>query len=158
VPVAVAALTRSGPGMPYGAPQTASASADISALMNVLSIERSRSGDADSSCSCRNRAGPVLLGAVIADVFFRSTVRGLPKDHAMAALTRLRHAQQGRSAHHSGGRNSRGAHMQADPILDLSDTADLAEQVDRWLIQIGADAGLTGMEDLVTRMREPSRI
>jgi len=52
---------------------------------------------------------------------------------------------------------SRGAHMQADPILDLSDPADLAEQVDRWLIQIGADAGLTGMEHLVTMMREPSR-
>jgi hypothetical protein len=39
---------------PYGAPQTASASADIKVLMNVTSIERSRSGDADASCSCRN--------------------------------------------------------------------------------------------------------
>ena len=71
---------------PYAAPQTASASADISALMNVVSIERSRSGDADSSWSCRKRAGSILLGAVIVDVSFRSTVRGLPKDHAVAAL------------------------------------------------------------------------
>jgi hypothetical protein len=45
--------------------QTASASVDMSALMNVVSIERSRSGAADSSRSCRNRAGSILLGAVI---------------------------------------------------------------------------------------------
>jgi hypothetical protein len=39
--------------------------ADISVLTNVVSIERSRSGDADASWSCRNRAGSILLGAVI---------------------------------------------------------------------------------------------
>jgi hypothetical protein len=37
----------------------------MSALMNAVSIERSKSGDADSSWSCRNRAGSILLGAVI---------------------------------------------------------------------------------------------
>jgi hypothetical protein len=43
--------------------------------------------------------------------------------------------------------------MQADPVLDLSDRADRAEQVDRWLTQIGADAGLVGMERLINEMR-----
>jgi hypothetical protein len=36
----------------------------MSVLMNVVSIERSRSGDADASWSCRKRAGSILLGAV----------------------------------------------------------------------------------------------
>ncbi|MGO8956928.1 MAG: hypothetical protein ACLQFR_06115 [Streptosporangiaceae bacterium] len=48
---------------------------------------------------------------------------------------------------------SHGAHMLADPALDLSDTADRAEQADRWLIQIAADAGLLGMEQLISKMR-----
>src|SRR5580704_17463841 len=52
--------------MPYGAPQIASASADISVFTNVVSIERSRSKDADASWSCRKRAGSMLLGAAIA--------------------------------------------------------------------------------------------
>ena len=52
---------------------------------------------------------------------------------------------------------SRGAHMQADPVLDLSDPTDRTEQVDRWLIQIGADAGLVGIERLVTEMRASAR-
>jgi hypothetical protein len=34
--------------------------------MNVVNIERSRSGDADPNCSCRNRVGSILDGAVIA--------------------------------------------------------------------------------------------
>jgi hypothetical protein len=55
---------RSGDGVPYGAPHIASASADISVFTNVVSIERSRSGDADASWSCRKRAGSILLGAV----------------------------------------------------------------------------------------------
>jgi hypothetical protein len=59
-------FTRSGPGIPYGAPHIASASADISVLMKAVSIERSRSGDADASWSCRKRAGSILLGAVTA--------------------------------------------------------------------------------------------
>jgi hypothetical protein len=34
--------------------------------MNVVNIERSRSGDAEDSCSCRNWVGSILDGAVIA--------------------------------------------------------------------------------------------
>jgi hypothetical protein len=34
--------------------------------MNVVNIWRSKSGDADPSCSCRNRDGSILDGAVIA--------------------------------------------------------------------------------------------
>lgn len=34
-----------------------------------------------------------------------------------------------------------GAHMQADPALDLSDPAERAERVDVWLSQIAIDAG-----------------
>jgi hypothetical protein len=34
--------------------------------MNVLSIERNRSGEAEARCSCRKREGSILLGAVIA--------------------------------------------------------------------------------------------
>jgi Schlafen, AlbA_2 len=48
---------------------------------------------------------------------------------------------------------SHGAHMLADPALDLSDPAERAEQVDRWLIQMAADAGLRSMEQLVSKMR-----
>jgi hypothetical protein len=44
---------------------------------------------------------------------------------------------------------SQGAHLQADPALNLSDPQDRAQQVTRWLCQIAADAGLTGMEKLV---------
>jgi hypothetical protein len=43
--------------------------------------------------------------------------------------------------------------MLADPALDLSDPSERAEQVDRWLSQMGSDAGLLGMEDLVMKMR-----
>jgi hypothetical protein len=46
-----------------GAPAIAAASAGISVLMKVVSVERSRSGDADFSWSCGNRAGPILVGA-----------------------------------------------------------------------------------------------
>jgi hypothetical protein len=48
---------------------------------------------------------------------------------------------------------SHGAHMLADPAFDLSDSADRAAQADRWLIQMAADAGLLGMEQLVSDMR-----
>ena len=48
---------------------------------------------------------------------------------------------------------SHGSHMLADPALDLSTPSDRAEQADRWLSQIGSDAGLLGMEDLIDRMR-----
>ncbi|TCM40454.1 hypothetical protein EV648_113277 [Kribbella sp. VKM Ac-2568] len=55
-----------GLGTPYGAPQTASASADNSAWMNVPNISRNRSGDAIANWSCRNSAGSILVFAVIA--------------------------------------------------------------------------------------------
>lgn len=57
-------LTRSGELVPYSAPQTASASADIRVSMNVVNSERSRSGDAAVRCSCRNRAGSILGVAI----------------------------------------------------------------------------------------------
>src|SRR3954470_14648666 len=53
--------------------------------MNVVNICRSRSGDADPSCSCRNRVGSILDGAGIA-WFSCRTVEGLQEDHAVAAL------------------------------------------------------------------------
>ncbi len=59
-------FTRSSLRCPYGAPQTASASADISASANVFTIARNRSGLADSSCSRSTPTGSTLLGAVIA--------------------------------------------------------------------------------------------
>src|SRR5215469_8854378 len=52
-----------------------------------------------------------------------------------------------------GGGVSHGAHMLGDPALDLSDPMDRCEQVDRWLNQLGIDAGLVGMEELVGEMR-----
>jgi len=51
-----------------------------------------------------------------------------------------------------GATGSRGAHLQADPALSLPDPSDRAQQVTRWLCQIAADAGLTGMESLVTQL------
>jgi len=48
---------------------------------------------------------------------------------------------------------SYGAHMLADPALDLSDPNERSEQVDLWLNQMCADAGLMGMEELVADMR-----
>jgi hypothetical protein len=48
---------------------------------------------------------------------------------------------------------SHGAHMLADPALDLSEPSERTEQVERWLIQMAADAGLLGMEQLVSKMR-----
>ena len=47
-----------------------------------------------------------------------------------------------------GATGSRGAHLLADPALTLSESADRASQVTRWLCQIAADAGLSGMERL----------
>lgn len=41
---------------------------------------------------------------------------------------------------------SGGAHLLADPALDLADGGDRVQQVNLWLLQIALDAGLTGME------------
>lgn len=48
--------------------------------------------------------------------------------------------------------DSRGAHLLADPALDLADHGERDEQVRRWLIQIALDAGLTGMEQVLDRL------
>ena len=48
--------------------------------------------------------------------------------------------------------DSRGAHLLADPTLDLADDEERREQVRRWLIQIALDAGLTGMEQVLERL------
>jgi hypothetical protein len=47
---------------------------------------------------------------------------------------------------------SRGAHLLADPALDLSDPTDRQEQVGAWLVQLALDAGLLGMEQLLERL------
>jgi hypothetical protein len=57
-----------------------------------------------------------------------------------------------------GGGVSHGAHMLGDPAIDLSNLTERSEQVDRWLNQIGSDAGLLGMEQLVTKMRKRAAV
>jgi hypothetical protein len=47
---------------------------------------------------------------------------------------------------------ARGSHA-GRSSLDLTDPAKRSEQVDRWLIQMAADAGLLGMKQLVAEMR-----
>lgn len=69
----------------YSAPQTASASADGSVSTNVVSMSRSRSGEACSRCSCRKRAGSIIDGAVIAGFLFESVVEDHSKDQAVTA-------------------------------------------------------------------------
>jgi hypothetical protein len=51
----------------------------------------------------------------------------------------------------TGATGSHGAHLRADPTLDLTDPEDRAAQATRWLCQIAADAGLAGMERLTQR-------
>ncbi|NIL49721.1 hypothetical protein HBK87_03760 [Streptomyces sp. 2BBP-J2] len=48
---------------------------------------------------------------------------------------------------------SAGGVFRANPSLDLRVAAERQEQVDDWLRQLGLDAGLTGMEDLVESYR-----
>ena len=79
-------FARSGDGIPYGAPHTASASAGISASTNVVSSDRSRSGDADATWSCRKRAGSILGFCGHRVVPPRADLAGLSKDHAVAVL------------------------------------------------------------------------
>ncbi|MFF7415305.1 AlbA family DNA-binding domain-containing protein [Streptomyces lydicus] len=52
---------------------------------------------------------------------------------------------------------SAGGVFRANPALDLRDAADRQEQVDDWLRQLGLDAGLTGMENLVEHYRAAVR-
>lgn len=41
--------------------------------------------------------------------------------------------------------------------MDLSDWAERAEQVDLWLSQMAIDAGLLGMDELVSKWRQSQR-
>ena len=59
-----------------------SACADSSALMNVPSSSRIRSGLAWASCSCKKTSGSIMGFAVIAVSFFESVVRDHSKDHS----------------------------------------------------------------------------
>jgi hypothetical protein len=49
---------------------------------------------------------------------------------------------------------SHGAHMLADPALDLSDATERASQIDQWLGQMAIDAGRLGMERLINQWRD----
>jgi hypothetical protein len=51
--------------------------------------------------------------------------------------------------------SSRGAHLRADPTLDLSDPQDRFQQAVRWLVTISGDAGLRGMEALLSGVEGP---
>jgi hypothetical protein len=44
--------------------------------------------------------------------------------------------------------------MLGDPAIDLSNPTERSEQVDRWLSQMGSDAGIFGMEQAVAEMCE----
>src|SRR5215203_3196587 len=90
---------------PYSAPQTASASADINVLMNVVSICRSRSGLAWASCSDRKRAGSILLGAVIASFLLGSCERSSRRSRGGRLHVRATLVTEP-VAHHLGGRHS----------------------------------------------------
>lgn len=46
---------------------------------------------------------------------------------------------------------SHGANLIADPALDLRHPPERHEQVDSWLLQVGLDAGLLGMERLLAQ-------
>ncbi|MET9810864.1 AlbA family DNA-binding domain-containing protein [Streptomyces halstedii] len=52
---------------------------------------------------------------------------------------------------------SAGGVFRANPSLNLRDVNERQEQVDDWLRQLGLDAGLSGMEDLVVAHREAIR-
>jgi hypothetical protein len=67
-------------------------------------LERSRSGDAEASCSCRKLAGSILLGAVIAWSSLLKHCERSPKDHPVAALHLYAAPGTGPTAHHLGGR------------------------------------------------------
>lgn len=47
---------------------------------------------------------------------------------------------------------SMGAHVLADPAIDLADPGERRIQVDRWLEQIALDAGLTGMQRIIQQL------
>jgi hypothetical protein len=77
-------------------------------LPTTLDGLRPRVGcEAEAGCSRKKWAGSILLGAIIACIAFRSAVRGLPEDHAVAGL-HLNPPVTGPTEHHLGGRHSAG--------------------------------------------------
>lgn len=52
---------------------------------------------------------------------------------------------------------SMGAHLLADPALDLADTTDRRAQVRMWLAQIALDGGLQGMEQVLDQLNAAAR-
>lgn len=46
---------------------------------------------------------------------------------------------------------SHGAHLRANPSLDLTDPGDRRQQLDDWLAQIALDSGLFGMDRLLAK-------
>jgi hypothetical protein len=52
---------------------------------------------------------------------------------------------------------SRGANLLTNPTLDLADPGERQVQLDDWLQQIGLDAGLTGMENLLAVYHEHAK-
>jgi len=73
--------------------------------MNVLSIERNKSGSARSRCWDKNWAGSILWFAVIALISFRLTFSCLLKDHAVAASHHDATLKRGLVIHHVCGLN-----------------------------------------------------
>ena len=91
---------------PYPAPQTASASAPISASAKVCTIERSRSGLAWASCSSSQPETSILGPAAIAwllliEIFGRNS----NANHAMAVSPHDATLNSGNIEHHISGRN-----------------------------------------------------
>ena len=76
----------------------------------------------------------LVAGDSVGDLLFPEGLRRVPED--------------------SGG--SRGGIFRANPTLDLRVEAERREQVDNWMGQLGLDAGLTGMEALLKRIRAAS--
>jgi len=107
-----------------------------------------RAGSGLPGCICHLAAyaGQTRAAGLRAHLYDLLTSAGLP-DLLPAGLFVIRN-----------GGVSHGAHMLADPALDLSDPAERGEQADRWLIQMAADAGLLGMETLVSKLRDNAEL
>ena len=54
----------------------------------------------------------------------------------------------------AGAGDSYGASLLSNPTLDLSDVRERIDQVENWMTQVALDAGLRGMEQLLSRMHQ----
>src|SRR5919201_2115217 len=115
-------LTRSGERSPYGAPQSASASAPISASAKACTIARNRSGLACSTCLRSQLESSIVVSTtVLLLARLGSTSRGWRGGQLSRALRARRRrlarfnkeqragdgTQAGALVHHEGGRYSR---------------------------------------------------